>query len=381
MLILLALALASLWSPAGVAALRAALMPENAVLLVVVTALAVLVSVTGLEPAGSLLQAGLLTMVLWSAFIIVRVAGLPAVLRAFGWAGVICTGITLAYFASQPALVIGALQGVRPPMPLGFHPNTLGFLLVGFALGQPWFERQTRWRFAISVGTALSAFALINIVSSRASLAGLLGGALVLAALRSGASARAILRPWVIIAAGLLGTLGWTLATAEATQERAASIAAAAVDLLQLNNEGRGVGTGLSGRGQIWESLGAELGHGAWVAGVGYRVTADSIAIDNSYLVLAYEMGIVPTVLIVGKFLLLLALAAIAYARAPASARGLYGVIVALIVAHLINNYAARYLIAVGNPFSLMMLFILVMPASALGALPQRHAKMQAIIT
>jgi O-antigen ligase len=91
--------------------------------------------------------------------------------------------------------------------------------------------------------------------------------------------------------------------------------------------------------------------------------------IDNSYLVTLYEVGILPLVLISFRFLSLVIRTVKKYLSStdPTEA-ATHLAFVLLLTVFLSNNFVARFLFAVGNPYSLFALLVFVTPTSTLSA-------------
>jgi hypothetical protein len=136
-------------------------------------------------------------------------------------------------------------------------------------------------------------------------------------------------------------------------------------DHLELDSDQRGVGSGLTGRSDNWpiiltrffnDPVGVFLGNG-------YRswdVTVEGIETDSSYINLLWEFGVVFFCTFV---LLLLYKGASAWWR---NSNFVNDTICALIVFVIAEAVVARYMLAIGNPASLMLLSAYVASFSAL---------------
>ncbi len=113
---------------------------------------------------------------------------------------------------------------------------------------------------------------------------------------------------------------------------------------------------------------------GTWLLGRGLRFT-DTMEplIDDSYLVLLYELGLIPTVLITLRFIMILRAFVTTYFNAvePGWKRLSFTCSLLLLV-FLVNNVVARYLFGVGNPYSLLAFLLYAAPTELLVYSPRR---------
>jgi hypothetical protein len=138
---------------------------------------------------------------------------------------------------------------------------------------------------------------------------------------------------------------------------------------LAITSPDRGVDSGFTGRFDAWKRTMRQLSGGNWLLGQGMR-SSDSLypMIDNSYLVILYDLGLFPLILITWRFLSILRRFLDAYFRAiDESQRKLYLLCCLLMVMLLTINIVERYLFGVGNPFSLLALLFFATPASVIG--------------
>jgi len=85
-------------------------------------------------------------------------------------------------------------------------------------------------------------------------------------------------------------------------------------------------------------------------------------SIDNGYLTILYEIGIVPALLIATKYIWVTLSFALKYFRAQTfQDAALYLSLIFIMVVFLTNNMVARYLFGLGNPFSILALFFLLL--------------------
>lgn len=131
--------------------------------------------------------------------------------------------------------------------------------------------------------------------------------------------------------------------------------------MLRLSSNDAGLDSGFTGRTYAWQDIINQIiaDPFMFLSGVGYRnssITYDQ-PIDNGYLVVAYENGVITFLLFI--FIVLKKMVSLASKRS--TTLNVNNVLLWLIIAFLINNIVARYLLAIGNPFSLFILFLLFM--------------------
>jgi len=133
--------------------------------------------------------------------------------------------------------------------------------------------------------------------------------------------------------------------------------------VLQLSQDQRGLDTGLTGRWDRWKVIIGVFTDGTFMVGRGIR-TSDETPIDNGYLVILYEIGLVPLILITWRYFSVSRRYFRGYFRSTnPEERGLCLAYSLLLAVFLVNNIVARFLFSVGNPYSLVALLIFVTPA------------------
>jgi len=98
--------------------------------------------------------------------------------------------------------------------------------------------------------------------------------------------------------------------------------------------------------------------------------SSDSIypMIDNSYLVILYDLGLLPLVLIICRFLSILWKYSKSYLCATDESQRKFRLVCCLLIMMLLAiNIVERFLFGVGNPYSLLALFLFAAPKSAIG--------------
>src|ERR1700741_5259245 len=257
-----------------------------------------LVSNYGKSPAFSLF----LCLCLILARLYMAVVPISEVLEAFFWSGLLSIGIF------GPLSFAGFRQSVATLerfSPFSFQPNLLSFLLAGYFCVMVWKFMTGSWRMKILTGlVGLVYLIVIFFASSRAAIVAIAAGGvfiLVMEFLRAtGQQRRKFVRLGIFVTVAFL--VG--LVVFVQNSERAYNAFNFFDQVLQLTNDYRGVGTGFSGRLDRWQQVMRMFFDGTFLIGKGIRYSdqSESEAIDNSYLVIPYEVGLVPLILIVWRY-------------------------------------------------------------------------------
>lgn len=310
--------------------------------------------------AMSVLYGALFTAVLVSLGHVARDRSMEELFTAFrrAYVGLVFTVLLLQpqeFLASATGTVEREVGLVRFA-PLGMHPNLTGLVYGGGALlfVQHALDATRLRTKALSGGMAFLCVGMVLAASARASLLGLAVAAavgLAVVALRGSVRARQML------AIGAVAGLGLMLLNAP-------RIGGYLTVMLDLESSTRGVESGATGRTELWEQgvdlifsdpLGLAFGRGLRSTGpesIGFHV-------ESSYINLMLEVGLVFTVLIVGRIVLLTARTlALPLSRQAGGYLWLFvGLMLTLVLTQSVFN---RYLIAVGNPYSLLVLILCI---------------------
>ena len=258
-------------------------------------------------------------------------------------------------------MIVAAAHGGRLQL-LSFHPNLIAFTLVSFVVVQVWGWKaggRLRWLSLLCAGVST---ALLVLTNSRGSLAALIAAGLLCVALLAPRAIRGrrLLTRGRILLGCVLGLM--LTASLPLIQDKVDCWYYSASDGLQLNNKGRGLHSGLSGRAGAWSETVYLLGDGSWIEGHGFRTSEDEMGtIDNGYLVLLYECGIVTALVVVFRYAQAVWRSGrIAFQASRASRTLLPVALCCLLCAFLGNNILDRYLFGCGNPFSLLGIFFVV---------------------
>jgi exopolysaccharide production protein ExoQ len=288
------------------------------------------------------------------------------VLEAFFWSGI----VSVALFV--PLSFAALMQSVQTLDRFGYvnlQTNILAFLLTGYLCVAVWKFFTGGWCMKILTGAiGVCCAVMIFFTSSRGALIGGFIGCCFgagMAFLRADKDRRL----WLARRTALVASV---FVIALLFFQSLPSVKAAYDYLdqaLAITSPDRGVDSGFTGRFDNWKRTMGPLSGGNWLLGRGMR-SSDSIypMIDNSYLVILYDLGLFPLILITWRFLSILRRFLNAYFRAlDESQRKLYLVCCVLMVMLLAINIVERFLFGVGNPYSLLALLFFATPTSVIG--------------
>lgn len=288
----------------------------------------------------------------------VRFCGLRLLFGGFVMASLICP-VGYLWIARGQLGEIATVQ--RRFSTDGMHPNLLGFCSLGFACisAAAFILSKSKWRWIFPFSGLLS-LVTIYIASSRGSIIGFVAAfttALILLAVRDFKNAmngvnRASVRIAIGVSAGfalMLFTLAnfYSLAESEIGQEVATR--------LELFSSYRGMGTGLTGRVDTWKWVYSQYNAADYWLGVGPRKSGMLAGdIDNGYIVMILENGLVASSIILLRFLSTFAyFVGVAVNTKDEFEFRLALALVFISAAFFTNNLTARYLWGIGNPFCL----------------------------
>lgn len=306
-----------------------------------------------------------LCMCLILARLYMAVVPIPEVLEAFFWSGLLSIGIFAPLSFAGFMLSVETLERFSP---FSFQPNLLSFLLAGYFCVMVWKFMTGGWRLKILTGLVGSVYLIvIFFASSRSAIVAIVAGCVlvtVMEFLRATSQQRKkFVRLGLLVTAVLLVGIVVFVQNPERTYNAFNFFD----QVLQLTNDYRGVGTGFSGRLDRWKQVMRMFSDGTFLIGKGIRYTdlSESEAIDNSYLVIPYEIGLVPLILIVWRYFSILRRFLGAYFRTDEqSERRFYLAVGLLLVVLLVCNIAERYLFGVGNPYSLIAFLLFATPTN-----------------
>lgn len=308
----------------------------------------------------STMYGAMLLLVLLSMAFLVRHSGAAALIKVVRWAYVALIGTLLvlepqALFASLSGSVEYGLGLVRY-QPLGMHPNLSGLVYGGGALlfFQRYLAAHKGPQKAFALAMVAMCLCVLLAASARAgmfalSLTGLVGVTLI--ALRGSRRARMSL-----VLAAFIGVMAILVKWADIRDYLSL--------ILDVDSPTRGVESGATGRTDIWRA-GVELvlSDGARLfTGRGIRSALPEIIgfpVESSYINMALEHGLLFGSLMVLAFVVT-ACRALKRGLNPGQPRYqlfMAGLMVIFILAQSIFN---RYLIGVGNPYSLWILLLVL---------------------
>lgn len=305
----------------------------------------------------STLQIAILALVMVSFAILAPVLK-DRIMTAYGWACTITTGLFVFVYFHE---VLDALQTADRFVTPAAHPNLIGFVFAGSFFGHLWLIISSRGilRCILTFSSLLSLLIVIA-TGSRGSAVGLgcgFGFVALFASLDFVRSVRSVASKAGIVMGVLLIVLIGAIAIPVTDAGRSAE--AWVSSHFALENQGRGLDSGMSGRGEIWTDIQRRLeDRGIWT-GIGYRRSGELVgSIDNGYLVVLFEMGAVPFLALFG-ILLWRGAQLLRIAQLDCLERWRAMLLLGLLINFMLNNIVARYLLGVGNPLSLWGVWIL----------------------
>jgi O-antigen ligase len=292
------------------------------------------------------------------ARLVVQEIGIPNVMRAYSQAGILTACVIL--ITGRQTLFAGEGRfagGTRA------HPNLVSFVMAGFFPVIIWraMEERVRWRKRVLIGLSIATFGLIFLTGSRGSLSAVLiaAGAMLVRALGSGWLRKIRIGHLHIMAALILIPLGTALLL---QHNRIGNIVSYLNDFLSLTSNQRGLKSGLSGRTGIWQLAFSILrAHNRWLFGFGYRAGDRLVGtIDNGYVQLLFESGLIAGLMILGSMLrVFFLLWRVSRPIENNAWTRYYMMLWCLMIVYFLNNISTRYLFSFGSPFSLCVLCLM----------------------
>lgn len=303
----------------------------------------------------------LFILVLCSARLIVQEIGAVGVLRAYSYAALFTLVFTLTFDYRR----VLAGTTVRFSGSTGVHPDLISFLFAGFLPTIIWraIEFEVKWRKRAASFIAIMTFVLIFMTGSRGSLTAVLAATMLLI-MRGVLLERLLVRVRLTHKLVILGLILLPVVAFFLVQHgRGATFVDYVVDSLQLNSSGRGLKSGLSGRTGIWKVAFLIMRNSnRWLVGFGYRAGDRLVGtIDNGYVQLLFESGLLAGSIILGSLVRVLIITWRAAGQARNAAwKRYYTVLWTMMVIYFLNNISTRYLFSFGSSFSLVVLCLTV---------------------
>ncbi len=314
------------------------------------------------------------------ARLVVQEIGVPDIVRAYSQAAI----LTACFLVISGRRAMFATESTRFTAGTRAHPNLVGFVMAGYFPVIAWraIEEKAGWRKKLLIVLSAATLGILFLTGSRGSVAAVLfaGGALLVRAVGRGWLTRVRLRHLHVMIFLILIPLGLMFLF---EHNRVGRIGDYLNDFLSLSSTQRGLKSGLSGRTGIWRvAFGILSLHDRWLFGFGYRAGDRMVGtIDNGYVQLLFESGLIAGGMIFGSMLRLFTLLWKASRSHVNNAWTRYYMMLwCLMIVYFLNNISTRYLFSFGSPFSLCILFLMAASRRELtgGELHARMAQSQA---
>ncbi|MGB8064569.1 MAG: O-antigen ligase family protein [Candidatus Sulfotelmatobacter sp.] len=355
-----------LWSDSLLTALAGFFETDGLLYLIFLSAL-MLESSLGSKLNESFQFALLLSSCLLLARVYMAVVSIKEVLEAFYWSALLSI---LIFLPLSFETLMQSITTFSRLIPLNFHPNLLALQLSGYLCVLIWKFISGGWPTKTLCGLAgLVCIAGILLASSRGAIVGVAAGFVFVFGTVIAKSAKHLRKRTIkisLVVVTLLAAFFVLVSNMDSTRD-----AYAVLDqVLSLSTPDRGLDSGMSGRVDMWHEALRVFSDGTWLLGHGVRSSDAAYTypmIDNSYLVILYDMGVVPLILIAWRFVsILLRVARNAFRAADKDFRGLYIACGMFLVVLLVTSIVERSLFAVGNPFSLLAFLFFATPTRCL---------------
>ena len=298
-------------------------------------------------------------VVMFSIYIMINTIDFQLIINSFVCAGIAITATLLVVgfndLIQALSMNIDLKTGLSRFSPLGLHPNLVGHIFGGFAVTFfccMLYSKQIIYKifFTILVGVSL----LFCIAAS--SRGGLIASGLgiitvyALAIWDDKAKRRYLFLFMILVIVSLLFSHGFDKFSSYLSS------------ILEFDSNERGVGSGLTGRTANWEKLVSTmfLSIKSVLLGNGLRSGGQDVmgySIDNGYLNMFYETGLVLTVFFVILMIISTNNLRRSFLGMPNSIKA---VALGLFVFILVESIVERYLLSIGNPVSLFLVFCIL---------------------
>ncbi len=302
----------------------------------------------------------LIAVILACRLILLQI-GLPEVMRSFYQAGVLITAYLVVVGRRG---ITGYNAGERFSANGDAHPNLVAFVLAGFLPVMIWrtleYKSRTkrRWMAVLCCFNML----IIFLSGSRGALLAVTVAAVALG-LRLGLAGRLkgrirLQHIHIILFMIAVPVLFFYLGR----HGHFAKLQEFFSTALSLNNSQRGLKSGLSGRTAFWiRALRLIHSQDRWLFGFGYRMGDVLVGtIDDGYLQLLFETGLVSGMIIFGVLLgVFIRLWRATQVRENSAWNRYYFMLWSMLIIYFVNNISTRYLFSFGNCFSICVLFLM----------------------
>lgn len=351
-----------LWSDSLLAALAGLFESDGLLYLIFLSAL-MLESSLGSKLNESFQFALLLSGCLLLARVYTAAVSVKEVLEAFYWSAILSI---LIFLPLSFEALMQSLTTFSRLIPFNFHPNLLALQLAGYLCVMLWKFMLGGW-FTRTLSGLAGVVCIVGILlaSSRGAIVAVAIGFIFVLVTLIARPAKHLRRRTIkisLLVVTLLAALFVLASNLDSTRD-----AYAVLDqVLSLSTPDRGLDSGMSGRVDMWHEALRVLSDGTWLLGHGVRSSDAAYTypmIDNSYLVILYDMGAVPLILIAWRFVsILLRIARNAHREVDRDLRSLYIACGMFLVVLLVTSIVERSLFAVGNPFSLLAFLFFIAP-------------------
>lgn len=320
-------------------------------------ALSALIGSTISQDTQSSLYALVFFLTWISIVVILQHYTMPQILRSFAYGGVISIFI---YLMLSGFKIEGALSATgtsitiedRSSGPYLTHPNLIAHIMAVFVILTVLLAPSEKLLVkAIFYASAIIAFLIILSTSSRGGLVALV------CALSAGIliTYRGKIKNLIFIISAVIAACAYIAIFQSEYIDRLSMI-------MDLNSAQRGLDSGFSGRQELWQMVLSQFftSNIPFFWGGGFRnawLSSYISAVDNGYIVAIAETGIVSLILILGR---LIYIAKKSAKRLKTQPNTMDATIVGVVVFILIESIIARYLLAIGNPASLLILILIV---------------------
>lgn len=306
----------------------------------------------------------LLSGCLLLARVYMTVVSIREVLEAFYWSAILSI---LIFLPLSFEALIQSIATFSRLIFLNFHPNLLALQLAGYLSVMIWKFMKGGW-FTRTLSGLAGFVCIVGILlaSSRGAIVGVAAGFVFVFGTVIASSAKHLRKKTINISL-LVVTLLIPLVVLASSMDSTRDAYAVLDQVLSLSTPDRGLDSGMSGRVDMWHEALRVFSDGTWLFGHGVRSSDAAYTypmIDNSYLVILYDMGAVSLILIAWRFVtILIRIARNAFCAVDKDARNLYIACGMFIVVLLVTSIVERSLFAVGNPFSLLAFLFFIAPA------------------
>ena len=295
----------------------------------------------------------------FSIYIAVNTIEFHVILNSFLCAAVAITLTILAtstnFLFQTLAITYDPVNGLNRFGPYGLHPNLVGHIFGGFAVMFFCFMLYGKRLLQKIFSAALLFFSFLYCIaaSSRGGFLSCILGIMTVYAIAvwQNKTKRKYLLLFILLALLIPFVI-----------QGADKVATYLSSIFEYDSSDRGVGSGLTGRTENWDKLLHTIFSSvtSMLFGHGLRTGSAEVLgydIDNSYLNLLYEMGLASTVIFA---MLILANTNKLRKALLHSPDVLKAVAVGLLVFILCESTVARYLLSIGNPLSLFIVYCML---------------------